>query len=279
MAKAKRTTNKRKTTARSGSQSVRSLRKQANARKFGRFAVPAVICAVLLAGIAFLGLKGYETAVESDFFAVRADAIDVRGVDRASAEDIRKIVTANTEKTGVWRADLPAIREKIEKLPFVKTAAVSMALPSGIRVNVLERVPTAIVRLGTGDVLADNEGVILAAVNKPEPNLPFAMRGWDQTKTEKALADNQLRIKLYRKMLDEWRDLGLAAQVKEVNLSDLREPHAMIVDSGRPISVTLARDNLAKGLKSALDAVAGKGERVKSVNAIGISPVLEYLGN
>jgi cell division septal protein FtsQ len=277
MAKGRRTTKKGKSLARPGSQSVRSLRKKATAQKFGRHALPLLIGAVLIAGITFLVMKGYETAIESDFFAVRN--IDIRGVDRAPADDIRKIVASNTEKTGVWRADLPALREKIEKLPFVKTVAVSMSLPSGIRVNVLERVPVAIVRLNGGDVLADSDGVILAPVTRPEPNLPFVMRGWDETKSEKAPADNIQRIKLYKKMLDEWRDLGLAILVKEVNLSDMREPHAMIMEAGRPITVTLAKDNLVKSLKLALDAVAGKGERVKAVNAAGVSPVLEYVGN
>ncbi len=245
--------------------------------KVGRLVAPIIIGACLLAGTIFFGAMGYKTAVASEFFTVRK--VDVRGVDRSPGDDIRKIVSTNTEKTGVWAADLGALREKIEKLPFVKTASVSMVLPFGIRVNVVERIPMAIVRLRSGDFLVDNEGVILAPVTKPEPTLPFAMIGWDEAKTEKAPAENIQRVKFYKKMLDEWRDLGLADHVKEVNLTDLRDPKAMIVDSGRPISVAVAKENLAKSLKSAIEAVAGKGERVKAVNAVGISPILEYLGN
>jgi hypothetical protein len=109
--------------------------------------------------------------------------------------------------------------------------------------------------------------------------MPFIMRGWDEAKTEKAPADNIQRIKLYKKMLDEWRDFGLSERVKEVNLADLRDPQAVIVDSGKPVYVMLAKDNLAKSLKSAMEAVAGKGEKIKGVNAAGISPVLDYIGN
>lgn len=275
--KAKRSTAKRRSTARTKSQSVRSMRREAAAHRLGRFVVPLIIAVCLFGGIVFFGLMGYKTATASDFFAVKT--VDIRGVDRAPADDIRKIVATNTEKTGVWLADLPAIREKIEKLPFVKTAAVSMQLPAGIRVNVLERVPAAVVRLNAGDFLVDGEGVILAAATKPEPTMPFEMRGWDEAKTEKAPAENIQRIKLYKKMLDEWRDLGLSERVKEVNLADLRDPQAVIVDSGKPIYVTLAKDNLAKSLKSAMEAVAGKGEKLKGVNAAGVSPVLEYIGN
>ena len=278
MAKAKKSTVKRKRTAatRTKSQSVSRMRRNAVTQRVGRVALPLVISLCLLGGIAFIGLMGYQTATASAFFGVKK--VEITGVDRSPAEDIRRIVSAGTEKTGVWHADLGEIKAKIEKLPFVKTAAVSMTLPAGIRVNVIERVPQAIVKLGGGEFLVDGEGVILAPVAKAEPNLPFAIRGWDESKTDKAGPDNLARIKLYRKMLDEWKGIGIADRVKEVNLADLRDPAAMIEDSGRSIAVTLKKDDIAKSLKSAIEAVAGKGERVKSVNAGGIYPVIEYLG-
>lgn len=278
MAKAKKTTTKRKraTATRAKSQSVRRLRRNAASQQFGRFFLPLVISVGLLAGIIFMGAMGYRTATASDFFGVRT--VDVRGTDRASLDDIKRIVSSNTEKTGVWHADLPAIREKIEKLPFVKSAAVSMAMPSGIRVNVVERVPQAIVKLAGGDFLVDGEGVVLAPASKHEESMPFVIRGWDESKSEKAGPDNLARLKLYRKMLDEWRSVGIADRVKEVNLADMRDPAAVVEDSGRQIAITVAKDNLAKSLKSAIEAVAGKGEKVKSVNAGGVYPVLEYMG-
>jgi cell division septal protein FtsQ len=279
MAKAKRSATKKRRPVvdRARSQSVKGMRHRATVRRFGRLTVPLIICGFLLGGIGFFVVMGYRTAVASGFFAVRS--VDIRGVDRAPLEDVRRIVAANTETSGVWQADLPSLREKIEKLQFVKSAAVSMALPGGIRVNVVERVPIAVVRLTTGDVLVDNEGVILAPAVKPEPSMPFVLRGWDQTKSEKAPAENLQRLKVYKKMLEEWRDIGIADRPKEVNLTDPREPSAIILDGGRPVSVMLAKDNFGKSLKSAIDAVAGKGERVKAVNAAGVSPILEYLGN
>ena len=279
MAKAKRSTAKKKvpSSARPRSQSVRGIRRNAAAKKLGRWAVPLILIAGLLVGIGFFGLIGYRTATASGFFAVRK--IEVRGTERSSIDDIKRIVAANTEKSGVWQADLSSIREKIEKLPFVRTVSVSMILPAGIRVNVTERVPAAIVRLPSGDVLVYNEGVILAPAAKPEPTLPFALKGWDESKTDKAPTENLARLKMYKKILDEAHDLGIADRIKEVNFGDMRDPTAVITDGGKPILVVLAKDNLGKSLKSAIEAVAGKGERVKAVNAVGISPILEYLGN
>jgi len=259
----------------------RSTRITAGARRAGRdtsrFAVPLVVGFALLIGIGFFASMGYQTATASNFFAVRE--IEVRGTHRAATEDIRRIVAANTEKTGVWRSDLAEIRTKIEKLPFVKTASISMMLPDGLLVNVRERVPAAVVRMAGGDFLVDAESVVLTGAAKREDSLPFALRGWDETKSEKAATDNNARLRLYKKMLDEWVEHGIDKRVSEVNLTDLREPLAMIEDSGKTISVTLSRENLGKGLKSAIEAVAGKGEKIRSVNAAGVYPVMEYVGS
>ena len=66
---------------------------------------------------------------------------------------------AESEKSGVWNADLQKIR-KSRKTDFVKTAMVSRILPDGIRVNVTERIPKAVVRIEGGDFWADDDGVI-----------------------------------------------------------------------------------------------------------------------
>ena len=140
-----------------------------------------------------------------------------------------------------------------------------------------ERVPIGVVKISSGNFLIDADGELLAPPETEDAGL-MAIYGWDETKTERATRDNAARIKLFQKMVADWGEFGLAKRVKEVNLSDLQEPQATVEDSGSRISVTLARDDLSKSLRSALEAVAGKGDRVKSVNAAGVYPVLEYIG-
>lgn len=272
---------KRKTNPRSRASAVKITRRRAASRRnadvsttFGRFVLPLMIMAVLVAGLTFLGLSGYRTATASEFFGLKY--VDIRGTERTSQEDIRRIITASVEKPGVWRADLSDIRARIEKFPFVKSASVSMVLPSGIRVNVTERIPAAVVHLNSGNFLVDSDGMLLSAVIRDEKEFPVVLKGWDETKTEKAIPENQARLKVYRKMLDEWRQFDLVTRVKEVNLANPREPIAVVVDSGRPISVSLSRESLGQSLKSAIEAVAGKGAKVKSVDAAGIYPVIQY---
>jgi len=192
-------------------------------------------------------------------------------------EDIRRIVGADSQRTGVWNADLADLRQKIEKLPFIKFAAVSRVLPNGLKVVVTERVPIAVVKVSTGNFLIDVDGEMLAPPKTDDSSL-IIITGWDEAKTEKAGRDNQSRIKMFQKMISDWGEFGLAKRVKSVDVGDLQDPTATIEDSGKDIPITLARDSYAKSLRSGIEAIAGKGEKVKSVNSSGVYPLIEYVG-
>ena len=273
---------KRKTSSRSRSSvqvKSRSIRSKNRAVQpsyvIGRVLIPLSIIVGLLAAIGYMAFAGYQTATASGFFELKG--IDVEGAERTSADDIRRTVTAEVEKPGVWNADLGDIQDKLEKFPFVKTAAVSRSLPSRIRVNIEERIPAALVVVSSGTYLVDGEGNLLVASKVDGTDFPFVLKGWDESKTAQAITDNNVRLKLYKKMLEEWKQFDLSTRVKEVNLSNPRSPVASVEDSGRIVPITVARDNLGRGLKTAIEALTGKGERVKSIDAVGVYPIIQYL--
>jgi len=169
------------------------------ARIAGQYLLPLLVSVCILVCLSALGYLGYQRVSASDFFNVKL--VDVVGTDRSSKVANENLVKPDTERGGSWRSDLGAIRSKIEAIPFVKTAAVTRVLPNGIRVQVVERQPTALVTRNGRDYLVDAEGEVLAASEKPEPTLPFTMLGWDETKSEKAMKENVERVKLYQKML------------------------------------------------------------------------------
>ena len=219
-----------------------------------------------------IGMLGYQSVTASTFFDVKS--VDVRGVERSSKDDITRAVTSSAEKSGVWNANLLEIKAKVEKMAFVKTAAVSRVLPNGIRVNVVERVPSAIVHLSNGDFLVDAEGNILAPATSKEPKLPITMFGWDESKTEKAFKDNLERVKMYQKMIAEWQDFDLVSRVSSVNLADLREPRALTQDSGMPVSIALGKDAFGEHLRKGIGAIVGKGAMFDGVNLVGQNMIL-----
>ncbi|MBA2494135.1 MAG: FtsQ-type POTRA domain-containing protein [Acidobacteria bacterium] len=239
-----------------------------------KFLVPLVFIVGILFCLGILTLMSYRTVTASAFFDVKK--IDIRGANRVSKDEIEKIVSRNSEKSGVWNADLTAIRNDIEKIAQVKSAVVSRILPDGLRVNLIEREPRAAVRLEAGDFWADDSAVLFASIGKNESRPPFVMLGWDESKTEKAVKDNRNRVEIYLKMLDEWQDYELAKRVKTVNLSDLQSPQAIIQDSGETITLELAKENFGKRLQKSLEIVAGRGKEIESVYLNGQREILRF---
>ncbi|HTK36866.1 MAG TPA: FtsQ-type POTRA domain-containing protein [Pyrinomonadaceae bacterium] len=281
MAAAKRKPIARRKPQPSSKKNAKKLAPRRKARKgeskFGGYVLPVILCGVIIGCIGFLALMGYRTVTASNFFDVKS--VDIRGINHSSAADIQKIITGQTEKSGAWNADLPDLKMRIEKLPFIRSAAVSRVLPNGIRVNVVERIPVAVARLQGGDFLIDGDGEVLAPANKDGQEFPMVIRGWDEAKSEKATKDNLQRIKLFQKMSAEWSQFDLASRIKEIDLSSLSEPKVVVEDSGAQIPIALQKENFGKILKTAVEAIAGKGEKIKSVNAAGVYPIIEYVGN
>ena len=236
------------------------------------FVLPLFLSFCILVCLGALGFLGYQTVTASDFFNVAR--IEVRGTDRASAADLKRVVEMQTEKSGVWNADLPGIKEKLEKMQFVKSVAVSRVLPNGIRVQVFERIPQALVRTSAGSMLVDSDATVIAPAREQEPTLPFVMTGWNELKSEAAGKENLERVKMYQKMLSEWKEFNLSSRVKSVSLEDIREPRALIEDSGTTVSIALGRDRFGEYLKRGINAIVGKGETFEAVNLVGQNMVL-----
>lgn len=273
MAKTRKNTFTRRPSATKKRRTSPATKKGSAARVSTRAILPFFLSMAILICLGALGFVGYRTVTASDFFDVRR--VDIRGAERASRQEIQHIVKTQTERSGVWNADLLDIKAKVERLPFVKTVAVSRVLPNGIRVNITEKIPLAVVRFATGDYLVDGEGTILAELKKAEEKLPFAMAGWDETKSEKAGKDNIERIKMYQKMLSEWKQFELASRVRMVNLADMREPRAVTEDSGATVSIAVGRENFGENLRRGISAIVGKGETFEAVNLVGPNMILQ----
>lgn len=236
------------------------------------FFLPFFLSFCILVCLSALGFLGYRTVTASDFFGVAR--VTVSGTERASRRDIERIAAAQAERSGVWNADLAEIKARLERLTFVKSASVARALPNELRVSIQEQVPVAIVRTSAGAFLVNDEAAILAPAENSEASMPFAMTGWDEIKSEKAGKDNVQRIKMYRKILTEWREFDLASRVTSVNLADIRDPRAFTEDSGLQVSISVGQENFAEHLKKGIGAIVGKGGTFEGVELMGANMIL-----
>ncbi|REJ78004.1 MAG: hypothetical protein DWQ47_16780 [Acidobacteria bacterium] len=250
-------TRRKKTTART--------RRKTGGSKLINFAVPLFLAACILFCLGLLLSAGVRSVASSDFFEVRR--VETVGAERVSPAKVEQIVRSEAFRTGVWNADLEEIKQGVEELKFVRHASVARVLPDIVRVTIRERVPVATVRMGKADYLVDDDAKILSKVSKDTtgPLPPFVLLGWDTDASESAREMNRRRVDLYKKLVAEWRQFGLAKRVKAVDLSDVKDPQAQVEDSGHLVTISLGQGDYAPGLKKGLETIAGKGERIKYV--------------
>ncbi|MGI8545543.1 MAG: cell division protein FtsQ/DivIB [Aridibacter sp.] len=271
-----KTTTRRKTgtTAARRRSSSSNTRSKKGSSKVVDFFVPMFFIFCILFCLGFLMFMGYRTAAASSFFDI--EKVETKGAENISPKKIEKIVKSHTAKTGVWNADLEAIKSDVNEFKYAKNVSVSRVLPNSIQVVVDERIPKAIVRLDGKNVWVDEDAVILNRVSGEEKNIPFMMFGWDEDNTAKARENNKKRVKLYLTLQEEWQEFDLVSRVAAVNLSDLNDPQAIVTDSGERVTISLGNEEHKKRLQKALEVVAGKGTKIESVITSGVNPIIGY---
>src|ERR1041385_7355223 len=187
--------------------------------------------------LAVIGLTiGYRAASSASVFQVRA--VEVAGTSRTSAEEIEGLVRHTVSRTGVWRADLPALSAEIDRLPGVRRAVITRVLPDRLRVRITERVPLAVIRTAAGHfVWVDEDGVMLGEL-KADDHLPeFFIRGWNEESGEDAHKENIERVQKYLALLKDWSAAGLTPRISEVTLADLQDVRVQLSGADSEVEV------------------------------------------
>ena len=130
--------------------------------------------------------------------------------------------------TNVFRADLEAIRKKVEALQWVRFAIVQRVLPSQIIIRVVERTPIGLARIGVDTWQFDEDAAILPVDTISDASFPILdglRRGDDE--------GNLKKVEVYRKVLAE---LG-ETELSEVHLNDAGE--VTVVSASDPLVVNL----------------------------------------
>ena len=213
--------------------------------------VPLILKVTLAMVIGGLIFAGYRAASAASFFKIRK--VEIQGDFRASAPDVRTLVMREVSKTGVWRADLEEISNRLERLPWIRVAMVSRVLPDGIRVRLEERQPRAVVRTAAGRFLwVDDDAVLLGEMLPSDQMPPFFLRGWNEETGDTVRKENVDRVKRFLELQREWSAPGMSERVSEVNVIDIRDVRAQLAGDDSQIEVRLGAQDFGKRLQDAL---------------------------
>lgn len=234
--------------------------------------VPTVLKLALAIVIGVLMFAGYRAAASASFFQVRR--VEVQGTSRVSASDVQELVRRETEKTGVWNANLDGLSDRLEHLPWVRTAIVTRVLPDGLRVRISERVPRAVVRTASGRFRWIDEDAALLGEMLPTDQIPaFFLRGLNEEDSDAAQEENHERVQTFLQLQREWDALGLSERVSEVNLIDIRDVRAQLAGNNSQIEVRLGSQDFGKRLKHAVGVLDGQRDtpRASLISYIDLS--------
>lgn len=213
--------------------------------------VPAVLKLVVAIVIGVLIFAGYRAAASASFFEVRR--VEVQGTARVPTDEVQNLVRREAEQVGVWDADLHAISQRLERLPWVRTAVVSRVLPDGLRVRISERVPRAVVRTASGRFRWIDEDAVLLGEMLPSDHIPaFFLRGLNEENSHVAHEENRERVQKFMELQQAWDSAGLSERVSEVNLIDVRDVRAQLAGDNSQIEVRLGSQDHGARLQKAL---------------------------
>ena len=231
--------------------------------------VPLALRIGVIAIIALIAFVGYRAAASASFFQIRT--VETRGAARASVDDIKTVVRRDVSETGVWQADLQALSQHLERLPWVRTAIVSRVLPDGIRVRITEREPKAVVRTSAGRFIwVDDDAVYLGEMSPTDQMPAFFLRGWNEDDSTTARTENRERVGKFLELQRDWSAQGVSERVSEVNLLDLRDVRVQLAGDDSQIEVRLGSQDQSPRLAKALTVLDAQRQTARG-------PLISYI--
>lgn len=158
------------------------------------------------------------------WFSSVLEARDVEVVGNSTLTSARVEKVARTPLGGpLVSVDLDAIEQRVEAIASVRSASVSRSWPHTIRIDVVERVPVAVVSRGVGLQAVDADGYLFGSYASEPKNLPVIRTAPDVRR--EALAEAAAVIRSLR--------ADLAAKVRHVDVQTIDQIVLRLKDGRR----------------------------------------------
>jgi cell division protein FtsQ len=197
-----------------------------------------------------LPLVAYLAAVNSETFRLRrVEVIGTQNVDARIIEDSVRAIAGDR----LLDVDIEEVRKHIGAEKCVAAATVIRVLPDTLRVEIDEREPLVVVRLGNGRVAWVDKSAVLLDDYRPGVGEvpPPPLTGFDETEgSEAARADNRDRVARYVELREVLTPGGLWDRIDEVDMTYLKDVKVHLTDS--PVQVRVGDQDFRARLETAL---------------------------
>jgi cell division protein FtsQ len=191
-----------------------------------------LIGASAAASLVYYGTHSWRFRVDS------SDNIEIVGLGKVTRPHIMQVMAADIGRN-IFKIPLDDRRRQLEEIPWVQSASVMRLLPDRVRVQIVERRPTAYVRIGSKISLIDATGVVMEIPPRTKIDQSFpVVTGMLETEP---LSTRAVRMKTYSRLIAELdsNNLGYSKDLSEVDLSDPEDVKVTVEDAGGALVVHL----------------------------------------
>ncbi|MFI5176917.1 MAG: cell division protein FtsQ/DivIB [Vicinamibacterales bacterium] len=225
---------------------------------------------VALAGLVVLGAGAWVTHLLLGSGLLAVSHLVVRGNTRLSTGEVQSLVDGLSGQN-ILRVDLAEYRRRLMDSPWVAEATLWRVLPSTIDVEILERVPMAVARVGQQIFLVDDRGVVIDEFGPQyrDFDLPIVdglVRPPSKSGNAPVNADS---VALTGRFLDALRPQpDLRRRVSQIDVSDSRDVVALLNDS--PILLHLGDDQFVERLSTYFDIAPTLAQQFADIDFVDL---------
>lgn len=195
--------------------------------------------------------------------------IVVRGNVRLSQSDVEALMSG-VRGENILEVDLDQYRRRLMDSPWVANATMWRVLPATIEVQVVERVPMAIGRLGQQLYLVDREGVIIGQYGPQQRDFDLPIvDGLGSTAAGGGSGLDPARVQLAEKFLDALQPRGdLRQRISQVDVSS---PHDVVVLIDQdPALLHLGEDRFVERLQTYIELAPTLQAKVANIDYVDL---------
>ena len=221
---------------------------------------------VVLLALAYAGYRA--VALVAGAGGLRIAQITVRGNERLSTGEVLALVGALRGQS-ILLADLDGERARLLRSSWVASASLRRVLPSTVEIEITERVPMGLGRLGSRLYLVDAGGIVIDEYGPLYASLDLPIiDGLSQAGDAPAPADGR-RVALAARVLGALRTRpDLARKVSQIDVTDPRDA-VVILDQDTAL-LHLGEARFVERLQSYLELAPTLRERVPAIDYVDL---------
>ena len=248
-----------------------SVRRGSLPRKTAHRLKRAALLAAALMVLAILGGFAMQYGAHSWRFTIDSgDDIALAGNHNVTRSQIMDIMGGDIGRN-IFFVPLAQRQLQLERIPWVKSAAVMRFFPNRLRVQIQERTPVAFVRIGSHISLIDADGVVMdlpVGGRQGQYSFPVIV-GMGEAEP---LSTRAARMDIYAQLIQDLDSSGAhySQDLSEVDLSDPDDVKVMVNDPSGAVLVHLGSGNFLNRYKVYVTHVAQWRQQFRKLDSVDL---------